>query len=312
MNHKLTKADLKDIQAEVDARIGAPPSAELLKSEADGLQSALEFINGAGRVLTLLTAEIVQALAALIIAVVFAVLEFQRVHHGAVALGQPDSQAALIAFAVVVANVVHPIYALREMRGKTEITVTVGTVRGSLASFWRRITGQPVIKRIDAFHNPTLHVAASVITWSTVLLAVYDILGPLLAELFSEAGLQRPVMIAMVELVAGLGLSIAGVFFLQSAAHEIGVRTLTDAPVSAGQRFDRAVADHEARREVVWSEVQQRYLESKEKAAPSVPFGNTAATVGGAASTPMTAHVNGTGGRGTGRTLDEIKATSHD
>lgn len=303
---KLTKTDLASIQLEVDARVGQKPTAELLDSGIGWLQWSLEAINGAGRVLTLLTAEMVQALAALIIAVVFALLEFQRVHHGAMALGQPDAQAALIAFAVVTANIVHPIYALRELRGKENISVTVGTLRGALAAFGKRIIGEPVTKEVDAFHNPTLHVAAAVITWSTVLLAVYDILGPLLAELFSEAGLQRPVMIALVELVAGLGLSIAGVFFLQSAAHEIGVRTLTDAPETADQRLQHAVGDWQARREAVWNEVQQRFLESKDKAAPPAPFGSTAPIPDAAAFTPTIAHVNGNGGHGRAQVLDEI------
>lgn len=307
MNHKLTKADLTAIELEVEARVGARPTAEAVSSSSSALQNTLEFIAGAGRVLTLLTAEIVQALAALIIAVVFAALEFQRVHHGALALGQPDSQAALIAFAVVTANVVHPIYSLRELRGKQNITVTVGTLRGALETFWRRVTGQPVQKQIDAFHNPTLHIAAATITWATVLLACYDILGPLMSELFSADGLQRPLAIAAVELVAGLGLSIAGVFFLQSAAHEIGVRTLTDAPVSAQQRLERETEAYEARRADAWSDVQARYLEAKaevkEKATPSLPLVGLSDAV---EYTPMNGHVNGRGGRGTGLVLDEI------
>lgn len=307
-HHKLTKTDLAAIAAEVDARAGSRPDAADYEQRTDWLQSALESISGAGRVLTLLTAEVIQAGAALIIAAVFAVLEFQRVHHGAVALGQPDGQASLIAFAVVTANVVHPIYALRELRGQQNITVTVGTMRGALTAFWRRIVGQPVSREMTAYHNPTLHVAAAVITWSTVLLAVYDILGPLLAELFSVSGLQRPAVIAAVELAAGLGLSIAGVFFLQSAAHEIGVRTLVDAPVTAAQRLDQATADYEQRRADLWHEVQQRYQDAKEvKAAPSIPFGNIAAEQVARVAMPMTAHVNGTGGSGRARMLDEIK-----
>lgn len=306
MNHKLTKADLAAIELEVAGRVGTRPTAEAVSGTASALQNTLEFIAGAGRVLTLLTAEVVQALAALIIAVVFAALEFQRVHHGARALGQPEEQAALIAFAVVTANVVHPIYSLRELRGKQNITVTVGTLRGALESFWRRLTGQPVQKQIDAFHNPTLHIAAATITWATVLLAVYDILGPLMSELFSEAGLQRPLAIAAVELVAGFGLSVAGVFFLQSAAHEIGVRTLTDAPVSAQQRLERETEAYEARRAEAWADVQARYLEAKsepkDKAASSLPLRLSDAVE----YTPMNGHANGHGGRGTGLLLDEI------
>lgn len=308
---KLNKGDLAAITAEVAARVGERPTAEQFENRGDCLQWWLDTINGVGRVLTLLTAEIVQALAALIIAVVFAALEYERVLHGAKALGQQPGQAALIAFAVVTANIVHPIYALREMRGKEHVTVTIGTARGAVVAFRKRIFGQPVTRSLDAYHNPTLHIAAAVITWSTVLLAVYDILGPLLNEVFTGK-LTRPVPIAIVELIAGLGLSIAGVFFLQSAAHEIGVRTITDAPVSADQQLQRAVADYESRRDAIWNEVQTRYLEEKAKAAPSVPFGNTAHIAAENGSTPMTAHVNGTGGTAKGRTLDAIKAGPHE
>lgn len=308
---KLNKGDLAAITAEVAARVGERPTAEQYSSDVTWLQWSLDTINGFGRVMTLLTAEIVQALAALIIAVVFAALEYERVLHGAKALGQQDGQAALIAFAVVTANIVHPIYALREMRGKEHVTVTIGTARGAVTAFWRRIVGQPVTKSLDAYHNPTLHIAAAVITWSTVLLAVYDILGPLLNEVFTGQ-LTRPVPIAIVELIAGLGLSIAGVFFLQSAAHEIGVRTITDAPISAAQQLNKAKADYEARRDAVWREVQARYLDEKAKAAPSVPFGNSAAIPGENGSIPTNARVNGTGGTEKGRLLDAIKAVPHD
>lgn len=316
-NHRLTKADLAAIAAEVDARAGARPDASEYEQRADWLQQALEAISGAGRVLTLLVAEVVQAGAALIIAVVFAVLEFQRVEAGAVALEQPHDKAALIAFAVVTANIVHPIYSLREMRGKAHVTVTVGTLRGALVAFWRRIIGQPVSRELDAYHNPTLHIAAAMITWTTILLAIYDVLGPLLQEMFSPAGLQRPIAIAAVELVAGLGLSIAGVFFLQSAAHEIGVRTLVDAPVSAQQRLDHAMAQYDQRRNEVWHEVQQRYLDAKDmkdKASvpPDVPFGHSAAAPVARVSIPMIASANGTGGIAKAQMLDEIKESSRE
>lgn len=312
MNAQLKKSELAAIRAEVYAKIGDKPTADTIATkDAGNLKSVLDWITGAGRVVTLLTAETVQALAALIIAIVFAVLEFQRVQHGAEALGQEEGQAALIAFAVVTANVVHPIYALRELRGQPHLTITVGTLRGSIRAFWRRINGEPVVKEVDSFHNPTLHVAAAVITWATVLLAVYDILGPLMEELFSPDGLQRPAPIAVVELLAGLGLSIAGVFFLQSAAHEIGVRTITDAPISDGVLLQRAQDEYQRRFDETWAAVESRYLESKDKAAAAapVPFGSQAPTPDGPKSTLTSEHVNGNGGQKKAQLLDAIKAT---
>lgn len=310
MSAQFKKQELAAIRAEVLAKVGTVPTAETIGTQNGGrLQIALSTINGAGRVLTLLTAEIVQALAALIIAIVFAVLEYQRVMHGALALGQPDGQAALIAFAVVTANVVHPIYALRELRGKEQITVTVGTLRGSIRAFWRRINGEPIVKDLDAYHNPTLHIAAAVITWSTVLLAVYDILGPLLHEVFTGE-LTRPVPIAIVELIAGLGLSIAGVFFLQSAAHEIGVRTITDAPISDEDLLKRQQSDYQRRFDETWTAVESRYLAEKDKAsaAAPVPFGSPAHTPADQKSIPTIAPVSVNGGREKDQPLDAIKA----
>lgn len=274
---RLTKSDLTAIEYEVQALAGPPPSLDTLRNEGYRenrlVLGALDAIAGAGRVVTLLIAEAIQAGAALIIMAVFAVLEYWRVWHGAAALGQPDNQAALIAFAVVTANVVHPIYALRQLRGKDQHYVTRMTGRGYLEAFWRRLAGRPSVEKVDHFHNPTLHIAAAVITWSTVTLAVYDILGPLLSEIATGVFTRPPLLIGM-ELLMGLGLSIAGVFFLQSAAHEIGVRTLTDQPDRLTSVLEQQQADYAAQIGVLREHVQGRYmaakLADKERAAAEV------------------------------------------
>lgn len=263
---RLTKNDLNAIEHEVRALAGPPPGLDTLRAEGYRenrlVLGALDAITGVGRVMTLLIAETIQAGAALIIGAVFAVLEYWRVFHGASALGQPDNQAALIAFAVVVANVVHPIYALRQLRGKDQHYVTRMTGRGYLESFWRRLTGRPSVEKVDHFHNPTLHIAAAVITWSTVTLAVYDILGPLLSEIATGVFTRPPLLIGM-ELLMGLGLSIAGVFFLQSAAHEIGVRTLTDQPERLVTVLEQRQAAHAAQVGLLREQVQGRYMAAK-------------------------------------------------
>lgn len=298
---RLTKSELQAIEAETAIQAGAPPTLESLADEGyretAWLNAALDWIGSAGRVVTLLTAELIQAGAALAIAGVFAVLEFWRVNNGALALGQPESQAGLIAVAVVVANVVHPIYALRQLRGQKHVTIVKMTLRGYLAAFWRRLAGKPESQAVDLYHNPTLHLAAGVITWSTVILAVYDILGPLLVEVFTGE-LSRPLGIALMELVMGFGLSIAGVFFLQSAAHEIGVRTLTDQPARLTGLLAERRAEHAARVDVIRDEVRARYMAAKlaEKGRKEVPFGSTAVIPDGGASGLMNARANGHGG----------------
>lgn len=256
---RLNKMDIAAIEARVNAELaalGEAPTIEELRAEGhhenETLNNALDFISGAGRVITLLIAELIQSGAVLVIGAFFAVLEYNRLYNGALALGQANDQAALIAIAFVVANVVHPIYSLRQLRGYQHLPVKKGTLRGYLTAFWRRLVGLPVIEQRDAYHNPTLHIAAAVITWATVFLAVYDILQPIIAY-YAQGGVPWYTSLWMVlsadlatfiQLVAGLMLSIGGVFFLQSAAHEIGVRTLTDQPTRLSDLLDRRRADY--------------------------------------------------------------------
>lgn len=303
---RLTKSDLNAIEHEVELLAGQPPTLESVAaegySESTWLLAWLNGIAGAGRVVTLLVAELIQAGAALVICVVFALLEYWRVVHGAGALGQSPDQAGLIAFAVVTANVVHPIYALRQLRGQQSLTIVKMTGRGFVAAFWRRLTGQPVTESVDLYHNPTLHVAAAVITWSTVILAVYDILGPLLTEL-ALGSFSRPLPIMLMELLMGLGLSIAGVFFLQSAAHEIGVRTLTDQPQRLADVLQQRRLEHEQHVEQLRAEVRARYIAGKladqERKTAAVPFGSSVQEQAGSGAGQMTVSANGHGGAST-------------
>lgn len=250
-----------ELKRELQA-VGPKPTIQELQnqghSENEWLLNALDLITSTGRVITLFLAEAIQSLAALIIAIVFAILEFWRVHNGALALGQPESQAALIAIAVVTANVIHPIYALRELRGQTNFTVHKPTLRGYLGDAWHRIAGQHTTETKDLYFNPTLHLAASTITVSTIILAVYDILGPLLTGIFTNT-LTKPPAIAVMELIMGLGLSVAGVFFLQAATHEIGVRILTDQPARLSTLLEQRTAEHNAAVAAARETARQRF-----------------------------------------------------
>ncbi len=113
------------------------PIADL---RADGGQQEIDetLVAGAGTVLTMLAAEVITAVAALALMVVFAVLEAERIYSGALALGQTPDQARLIAVALVTGNAITPIYVLRNLRGQGRITRTRATVRGWLEAFWRR------------------------------------------------------------------------------------------------------------------------------------------------------------------------------
>src|SRR3989304_431567 len=263
---RLNRTDLRAIEYEAQQTAGPPPTLQSLRQagyrESTWQIAALRWIADTGRVVTLLIAETIQAGAALAIGSVFALLEYQRVYNGALALGQPANQAALIAVAVVTANIITPIYALRGLRGQDHRQVVRRTGRGFLEAFWRRLIGQPRADRVDLYHNPGLAVAAAVITWSTVLLAVYDLLRPLLEELLTGV-YTRPALIAALELLMGLGLSVAGVFFLQSAAHEIGVRTLSDQPSRLLDLLEQHQAEYAAHLDQVRSDVRERYISAK-------------------------------------------------
>jgi hypothetical protein len=263
---RLNRTDLRAIEYEAQQTAGPPPTLDSLKvagyRESTWQIRALAWIADTGRVVTLLIAEAIQAGAALAIGSVFALLEYQRVFNGALALGQPANQAALIAVAVVTANIITPIYALRGLRGQTERQIMRPTARGFCEAFWRRLVGRPHADRVDLYHNPGLSVAAAVITWSTVLLAVYDLLRPLLEQLLTGV-YTRPALIGAIELLMGLGLSVAGVFFLQSAAHEIGVRTLTDQPTRLLDVLEQHQAEYAAHLDQVRSDVRERYISAK-------------------------------------------------
>jgi hypothetical protein len=265
-NIRLSKSDLAAIEYETSLVVGQATTLESLAaegySENENLRQVLDWIANAGRIGILFIAEFIQAIGALVIAVTFALLEFWRVRHGAQALGQDDSQSMLIAFAVVTANVVHPIYSLRQLRGQAAFQIVRMTGRGYLECLWKRVTGRPIIEAVALYRNPTLHIAAAVITWSTNVLAIYDILGPLFTQLFTGK-MERPLPIAVMELVMGLGLSVAGVFFLQSAAHEIGVRTLTDQPMRLTERLEQRRTEYGQQVIQVRESVRERHIAAK-------------------------------------------------
>jgi len=294
---RLNQTDLNAIESRIAREVAAlvqPPTLESLQIEGYSdhrhLNNALDWIAGTGRVVTLLVAEIIQSAAALIIAVVFGLLEYHRVLHGAEALGQNAEQAGLIAFAVVCANIVHPIYALRDLRGQQHYTIHRPTLRGYLEAFSGKLWGKPTQEQVDWSYNPVLHVAAMVITWTTIVLAVYDLLAPLVTSILTGTT-TKPWLILLIELLMGFGLSLAGVFFLQSAAHEIGVRTLTDQPkrltdVLAERRREydaqiaaireRVTAEHMAGK--VADETRRGGVKAGEASGEAAPFSMNGAT----------------------------------
>ena len=268
-NVTLTPRELEAMDAEINReiqRLGLPPTVENLRregyTESDWLNRTLDAISGVGRVVTLLVAEIIQSGAALIIGVFFAILEYWRVHDGALALGQKEDQARLIGMAIVAANVVVPIMMLRQLRGQKVIKIRHRTLRGYLEDVTNRLMGKTWVEDADVYYNPTLGLATHVITYLTIIVAVYDLLHPLIQGIF-EGTYTKPPAVVILELIIGLGFSIVGVFFLQSAAHAIGARTLTDNPRRLTDMLDARRADYEARVDTIRRETQARHLDAK-------------------------------------------------
>lgn len=283
MTITLKKADYDAIERRAAFELeslGEAPTIEQLRqqghTETTWLNSAVDWIAAAGRVVTLLVAEAIQSLAVLIIGLLFALLEYDRIFHGSQALGMTPDQAGLTATAFVAANLIMPIYILRGLRGQTTIQVVKPTLRGYITTFWRRLAFKPTVETKDVYYNPALHTAASVITYATIFLAVYEVLGKVIQQ-YSTPGTPWFVSVVnvlsadlstFIMVVAGLALSVGGVFFLQSAAHEIGVRTVTDQParltdVLEAKRREHEMKVHEIRQRALTEYVQERQAERK-------------------------------------------------
>lgn len=263
---RLTKTDLTAIETELAQIVGDAPTIETLASEGlhenTSLIRTLDFIGDVGRVVTLTIAQTVQSVGAVLIAIVAGILEFERVRHGAKALGQSDEGAVLIGIFVVSANFVLPIYALRAMAGHGDVIANRNTLRGTFEAGWLWIWGKPSTQSVDAYHNPRLHWAGMVITWSTILLALYDVLTPLITQLATGTA-TRPTVLLITEFIAGVGLSVGGVFFLQSASHEIGVSTITNQPKRLSDELTIRRQEWEAKRDAMRDVVRERYMVAK-------------------------------------------------
>src|SRR5690606_35133883 len=124
------------------------------------------------------------------------------------------------------------------------------------------------------------------ITWATLFLAFYAVLGGLLAAyedmvwyaaLWSLVG-QSSINEALA-LAAGLLLSVGGVFGVQSISHELACRLLLEKPQRPADVLAQQRAEYEQRVERTRQEVMARHMAAKladaERKA-TVPFGNTA------------------------------------
>jgi len=268
LNSRELEQNERRIAYEIKA-LGDPPTLENLETnKSRWVNAVLTSIQAFGRILTLMVATAIQSLASILLLIVFSQLEYWRVVHGAIALGQSEQQASLIALAVVVANVVHPIMTISGKRGETHHQATSPTLRGWLGALGRRIFGKPKTKQVAWSANPTLEISALILTWTTIALAVTDLVAPLITAV-ATGTTDKPNIILMTELVIGLGLSIGGVLFLQAISADIGARILRDSSreqlVEKRRVYDEKVA--EIRQRVTADSMRAKIADKARKAS---------------------------------------------
>ncbi len=269
---RLTKTDLRLIEqtteAEIEARLGTPP--ELSDLEDSKLSAALDGIRAFGSTITMLASEILTAIAPLLLILAFGLLEAERIYSGARVLGQDHAQGMILAAALVAGNVIVPIYSLRELRGKRSVPKEYRTLRGQFEAFVHRLIGKPETREARVSDNPTLKTAKAAILWATIGLAVLAVLGPMLQEQAGQVwytAILRVVagsdLSAILELVSGILLSVGGVMFVQSAAFELGIRAIIEAPESARKRHERALAEWQQNANSIRDMVKAEYMAGK-------------------------------------------------
>jgi hypothetical protein len=292
MKTPLNDADYKRIEVMVNAETRALPPIDQTITITTRAR-ALGAISSAGAIITLAIVEFVRSFGALALAIGFAWLEFTRVQHGGIALGMASNYAILTGLVVVMANVVHPIYVLRTHVSQSRVTVTRQTARGVLANWYTRIFAPAQLRDVDNTYNPTLSVSAFVLTITTIILAVYDVLSPLIKQLSGVVVLDanglpipaRPDILLMAEFVMGLGLSIGGVLMLQAVSHELALRSLDFDVRSPEEILSSAKQARQTEIMAIRERIQAEYIIAKEaemerkrqekEAQKTVPLANT-------------------------------------
>lgn len=244
------------------------PNAELARKRSD--------IHQKGATRTAILAERLQANGAWVLLIVGSLIEAERVYTGSRSLEQSIPASIGLAIFFVLANVVHPIYSLRQHRGQGYTEVRRQTLAGMFENvrFW--LTKPPKTEQRDLNYNPALDRAAKLITRAVVLAAWIALLAPVfMAHGQSWASLAaltgNPFL--LIKVVTGVVFSIASVLLLQAVAHEVGVRTLDDMGMTPEEllnqlrderrqaeqdMYDRIMAEHLERKQARLAERRQR------------------------------------------------------
>ncbi len=237
------------------------PNVELARKRSD--------IHQRGATRTAILAERLQANGAWVLLIVGSLIEAERVFTGARTLEQSIPASVGLAIFFVLANVVHPIYSLRQHRGQGYTEVRRQTLAGLFEHVWFWLTKLPVTERRDLNYNPALDRAAKLITRAVILAACIALLGPV----FKAYGQSWASMAALfdnpfllIKVVTGIAFSLAGVLLLQAVAHEVGVRTLGDISVTPEELLLKLREERRQAEQEIYDRILAEHLEGKQAA----------------------------------------------
>ncbi len=262
----------------VQLELGPEPSiqdAEVLIPNVELARKRSE-IHQRGATRTAILAERLQANGAWVLLMVGSLIEAERVYTGSRTLEQSIPASVGLAIFFVLANVVHPIYSLRQHRGQGYTEVRRQTLAGLFEHAWFWLTKPPVVERRDLNYNPALDRAARLITRAVILAAWIALLAPIFqthGQSWASVATLADNPFLLIKVAAGVAFSIAGVLLLQAVAHEVGVRTLHDMSMTPEELlaklreerrqaeqeiYDRIHAEHLERKQAVLAERRQR------------------------------------------------------
>jgi hypothetical protein len=237
------------------------PNVELARKRSD--------IHQRGATRTAILAERLQANGAWVLLIVGSLIEAERVFTGARTLEQSIPASVGLAIFFVLANVVHPIYSLRQHRGQGYTEVRRQTLAGLFEHVWFWLTKPPMTERRDLNYNPALDRAAKLITRAVIFAALIALLAPI----FKSHGqswtsmatlLDNPFL--LIKVVTGIVFSLAGVLLLQAVAHEVGVRTLDDMSVTPEELLAKLRDERRQKEEAIYDRILDEHLERKQAA----------------------------------------------
>lgn len=169
----------------------------------------------------------------------------------------------------MLANVVHPIYSLRQHRGQGYTEVRRQTLAGMFEHVWFWLTKAPVTERRDLNYNPALDRTAKLITRAVILAAWIALLAPVFrshGQSWASMATLADNPFMLVKVTAGVAFSLAGVLLLQAVAHEVGVRTLDDMSATPEELLAKLREERRQAEQTIYDRIHAEHLERKDAA----------------------------------------------